>query len=213
MPKRLKPATKAQVFIIESLDVEDEEHRKEGEILSRTLRLAGKDPIYRYVRTKPELEHFIAEFQKSAYRYLHVSVHGNFDLIALTLDNLTGEDFAAVVGPALGGGRRLFLSTCRAATVRLAQSVFCHGGCRSVVGPKKKIDFDDSAIFWSSFYHLMFKRERGRMLDSDLEEVVDLMGKAIGHQFRLLTPSDDGPASEKLLPMKLAKMKRRNTGQ
>ena len=62
------PGTIPKLFIIESLDIEDEEHRKEGEILSRVLTMAGKAPIYRYVRTKAELQHFIKEFQRSRYR-------------------------------------------------------------------------------------------------------------------------------------------------
>ena len=64
--------SKPEVYIIESLGLDDENRRKEGEIISRTMRLSGKKPIYRYVRTQRELEYFVSDFAKSNYRYLHV---------------------------------------------------------------------------------------------------------------------------------------------
>ena len=201
-------ATLPRLFIIESLDVEDEEGCKEGEILSRLLGMTGNDPIYRYVRTKVELIHFVEEFRRSRYRWLHVSVHGNLDLIALTLDHLTGVEFADIVAPALGREKRLFLSTCRAATEDLAREVFARGGARSVAGPVKKIRFGDSAVFWASFYHLMLKRERGRMLGRDVAEVMSLMGDAIGRRFRLMTPEADGSVKQRLLPAELTRSKK-----
>ena len=202
------PGTIPKLFIIESLDIEDEEHRKEGEILSRVLTMAGKAPICRYVRTKAELQHFIKEFQRSRYRWLHVSVHGNKNLIALTLDHLSGREFARIVAPALKGGRRLFLSTCKAATAEMAAEVFRRGDAISVAGPVKKIRFSDSAIFWSSFYHLMFKRERGRMLGRNVAEVMAFMGDAVGRQFRLHTPDGKGGVTERLLPPKLSRSRK-----
>jgi hypothetical protein len=43
--------TKATVWILETLNFSDETERKEGEILSRTLRLSRKHTAYTYIRT------------------------------------------------------------------------------------------------------------------------------------------------------------------
>jgi hypothetical protein len=48
---QLKPLTTANVCIVESLGFFDEDLRREGEIISRTLRLSGKRPYYSYVRS------------------------------------------------------------------------------------------------------------------------------------------------------------------
>jgi hypothetical protein len=141
----------ADVYIIESLR---ESEDREGEVIYRTLKMAGKNPIYRYIRTAAELEHFISDFEDSDYRYLHVSCHGDRNGIATTLDDISTIDFAKMVGPALDD-KRLFLSTCQAATMKMATAVFAEGQATSVAGPTNKIYFDDSVILWSSFYHLM----------------------------------------------------------
>ena len=171
--------------------------------------MAGVKTRYRYVRTKAELKHFVKEFKKSRYRWLHLSVHGNKDLVALTLDQLSGDEFVRIVGPAMDGGRRLFLSTCKASTPELAASVFKHGEALSVAGPIRKIRFSDSASFWSSFYHLMFKRQRGRMLGRDVEQVMALMGDAVGRRFRLLQRGTEGGILNKEVPAKLSGKKKK----
>lgn len=198
--------TVPQLFIIESLDVEDEEHHREGEIISRVLHMTGHKPLYRYVRTKQELVHFVEEFHRLRYRWLHLSVHGNHDLIALTLDHLDNEEFAEIVGPALADRRRLFLSTCKAATAELAAAIFRRGGCLSVAGPVKRIRFGDSAIFWASFYHLMLKLDGSRMQGSKVEQVMATMGVAVGRQFRLLKPNGDEDITVRLLPERPSKL-------
>ena len=66
--------TKPDVFILESLRLEEEHDRKkEGLLLSRSLRIYRKRPIYYYFRTERELEELAKLFQKSCYRYLHIS--------------------------------------------------------------------------------------------------------------------------------------------
>jgi len=63
--------TFAEVFIIESLHPENEGNGHfEGSIISQMLRLHGKLPKYRYVRTRKEFENAIKQFGKSKYRYL-----------------------------------------------------------------------------------------------------------------------------------------------
>lgn len=70
--------SKPEVFIIESLELEDEKRNCfEGKILSQILYLSGKKSIYYYIRKKRELEEIVSEFHQSEYRYLHISCHGN----------------------------------------------------------------------------------------------------------------------------------------
>lgn len=70
--------TRPEVFIIESLEFEDEsEDRFEGKMLSHALRLSGKEPIYFYIRTRRELDEVLDFFEDSSYRYLHLSCHGS----------------------------------------------------------------------------------------------------------------------------------------
>ncbi|WP_428245526.1 hypothetical protein [Ferrovibrio sp.] len=154
--------TKPEVFIIESLKFDEEKNYREGRMIYRALRMSLKNPIYHYVRTATELQHFIDEFEDSEYRYLHISCHGSLHGVSTTLDNLSRKEFADIVAPALDR-RRLFLSTCQAATASLAREIFSHGDCYSVAGPVNKINFDDSVVLWTSFYHLMFKADSKKM--------------------------------------------------
>ena len=73
--------------------------------------MSGKNPVYHYVRTRKELEHFVDEFRKSKYRYFHLSCHSEVNLFSMTLDYMTASELADVFGTALER-RRLFLSTC-----------------------------------------------------------------------------------------------------
>lgn len=191
--------TTPEVYIIESLDLEDEGNRKEGEVLSRTLSLSGKKPIYRYIRTKKEFEYFIDDFGKSGYRYLHISCHGNEDLIHLTMNKMSNVEFSKIVGGALAG-RRLFMSACLVTTIDLASKIFAEGDCRSVAGPVSTINFDDSTIFWSAFYHLMFKKEGGGMANRDIVSSLMVFGWALAEQFRFFMRQKDGSVKSLLLP-------------
>lgn len=155
-------ATKPDVFILESLKFDEEADFREGELIYRSLRMSNKDPRYCYIRTRTEFEHFIDEFEDSEYRYLHVSCHGSDNRLSTTLDILSTDEFAEIVAPVLDN-RRLFLSTCLATTREFANTLFSKGGCMSLAGPAGKINFDDSVILWTAFYHLMFKENASSM--------------------------------------------------
>ncbi len=177
-------AGRAEVYIIESLQEDD--HR-EGEVIYRTLRMAGKEPIYRYIRTIDELDHFVDDFEDSEYRYLHVSCHGSRGGIATTLSEIPTATFAKIVGPALDK-KRLFMSTCLAATMEMATAVFAEGGATSVAGPTNSINFDDSVILWSSFYHLMFKTDFKRMKRNHIKENLAKAGLLVGEKINFFHP-------------------------
>jgi hypothetical protein len=104
-----------------SLDPDDEGNgRLEGSIISNMLRLHGKHPKYRYVRTKAEFEDAIDEFGRSKYRYLHISAHGDPEGMCTTnLDEVDYDVLADMLTPHFAN-KRLFLSACSIATERNA---------------------------------------------------------------------------------------------
>ena len=199
-----------EVFILESLKVSEETHIKEGEILSRTLRLAGKKKtVYHYLRTRQEFEYFVKKFKRSPHRYLHISCHGNIDVFATTLDDIGVDEMVTILAPAIDG-RRLFLSSCYAADPqnRFATRLMESSGCKSVVAPVSEIGFADAAVFWSTFYHLMFKRDLAkqnteefpRMSAEDLRDVLSSCARLIGEEFRGLARTKSGNVRERVYP-------------
>ena len=163
--------TLAEVFIIESLDPDDEGNgRFEGSIISRMLRLHGKAPKYRYIRTRKDFLKAIKQFGQSKYRYLHISAHADADGMCTTnLDEIAFEELAEILCPHLAGCR-LFLSACSMVHENLAKEIIPRSGCNSVVGPTEDIYFSDAAIVWSSIYHLMFSEDSDRMSRKHLRE-------------------------------------------
>ena len=164
--------SKPEIFIIESLKFEDEmEQRFEGRILGDILRLVGKEPIYFYVRTKQELKVVLEEFEKSEYRYLHLSCHGDERSIATTLDkDINFQELSEIINPHLKD-RRLFVSSCEVVNERFARAVM-ESGCLSISGPTQEIGFAEAAILWASFYHLAFFRNQDRWRGKDLKLIL-----------------------------------------
>jgi hypothetical protein len=150
--------TKPEVFIIESLTLDDEKKRRqEGDLISRMLQLAGKTGTeYYYIRTRKEFDEITDVFGESGYRYLHISCHADRQRMATTFDDISYAELGTILSPCLEG-RRVFVSACQMATAGFAKEILPGTGCFSLIGPKRKINFDDAAAFWVSFYHLMFK--------------------------------------------------------
>src|SRR5438105_2928617 len=123
--------TKPEVFIVESLNYKDEKaDRFEGEVISRILRLNGKEPIYYYIRTQKELVSILDLFADSEYRYLHISCHASEEQMATTLDSISLDEFADIVNPYLKG-KRLFVSACSMVNNSLAEKILPGSGCYS----------------------------------------------------------------------------------
>ncbi len=162
--------TDPEVFIIESLTLEDEKaRRQEGDLLQRMLHIIGKRGTqYFYIRTRRELEQIVIEFANSRCRYLHISCHANDREMATTFDSIPFDELGQILGPALDG-RRLFVSACEMASGNLATHLLKDSGCVSLIGPRRTIRFDDAAAFWVSFYHLMFKANELKMKRADLQ--------------------------------------------
>ncbi len=179
--------TKPKVFIIESLDFEDEEKKRfEGYIISDILRLSKIETKYYYIRTKSEFKEVISKFYDSDYRYLHISCHGgaNGDSIWTTMDEIKFDELALILEGNLYR-KRLFLSSCSVVNQKLAKTVIPKTECFSIIGPKKDIEFRDAAIMWASFYHLMFKKNKKNMfrdgLMENMQKVVDAFGQQLNY--------------------------------
>lgn len=151
--------TKPEVFIIESLKLDDEQKdRWEGKFLSHILNLYEKSVIYYYIRTKREFEPILNCFQSYNYQFLHISCHGSSDALFTTLDSIPFPEFVRIIGPYLTN-HRLFISACEAVNDNLASELFPHSECESLIGSAISISFPDAAITWAAFYHLVFQQD------------------------------------------------------
>ena len=184
-------ATKPEIFIVESLSFDDESaDRREGEILSRMLKLIGKEnTTYFYIRTKRELEEIIDKFDDSEFRYLHFSCHADRNGMATTLDHVSYDELGEMLKPCLLG-RRVFVSGCEMATPKLAQALLNGTGCTSLLGPARKINFDDAAAFWLAFYHLMFKENMRSMKHRHVEFFTTELSMLLEEKFNYYRADD-----------------------
>lgn len=181
--------SKPHVFIVESLRFSDEKDNLfEGRIISQILALSGSQSEYVYLRTKKELEEVIGQFEDSAYRYLHLSCHGNSNGIDLTLDDIPVDELEKLLAPCLEK-RRVFFSSCEVMNERLAKALLQNTGCYSVIGPSKSINFDRAAIYWASFYHLMLRDEAKSMKRERLKENTASLQELFGVHMRYFSAS------------------------
>ena len=149
--------TNPNLFIIESMSRSEEQAGTlEGKLLSEVLNFSGVRTEYRHVRTRPDFENALDEFEDSNMRYLHISCHGDAGNVALTLENLTYQEFSDDLQGRLQG-KRLFLSACEVVNLRMARLILPASECYSIVGPSYRPHLGDSAVMWSLFYHLMFR--------------------------------------------------------
>ena len=150
-------ATKPEVFIIESLSLDDETHeRLEGRILRDILKLSGKTPRYYYFRTERELIELANLFRESGYRFLHISSHCSHEALSTTLENVSYVRFAEIFEGKLKN-RRLFVSACEMGNELFSAVVAARNkGMYSIIAPTQRIRFDRAAAIWAAFYVLMF---------------------------------------------------------
>jgi len=182
-----KETTEPKVFIIESLDIEDEaNYRFEGNIISSILKLSNIESKYYYLRTKKEFIEIVKLFNMSNYRYLHISCHGGKmrNSIWTTFDEIQFSELADILDTKLYH-KRLFLSACSVVNRNLADQIISKTNCYSIIGPKHNIEFRDAAILWSSFYHLMFKMNSKRMvrevLIKNIQKVVNTFNEPLNY--------------------------------
>jgi len=178
----------AFVHIIESPSANDLlEGRTEGRVLNEILNLANIPHCYNLATTKEtfntalvtRLNEESKKFQK--YPILHLSMHGNQNGISLT-DNtfLQWTDLQAMLRPLnnfLKGELLICMSSC-----------FSSSGCWmamnedkdetfwALVGNSSSVSWDDAAVAYVTFYHLLFKNPS--VEKSQLEEYVGYMKSA-----------------------------------
>jgi len=156
------------VFIIESMEIIDENNGQlDGMVLKSILDICHIPNTYYYIRTKQEFENLINEFENSNYGFLHLSCHGSAEGIKTTYDNITFEELELLIGDRIYQ-RRLFLSACNIAQFELAKHFIPKYHCYSIIGSPDRIYCDKAAVFWSTFYHLMYERNQNEMPQVDL---------------------------------------------
>lgn len=181
-------SSKNGVFIIESLDLEDEEKGLfEGKILIGMLNMLGIKARYKYIRTKKELKVMIREFEESGFKYLHMSCHGDKKGIAMTLDD---ECFPfselSKMFKNISDEKRLFLSSCNVMHKNNITKGMLDTQFLSITGPMKTIYFHDGAIFWSSFYHLMFSKSKYSMDNVNMKETIEKLSNIFDIQMSII---------------------------
>jgi len=159
-----------EVFIIESLDKEDENARRfEGQVLGDMLRLAGKNPKYYYFQSKEELPHLMGLFRQTKYRYLHISSHASKTHIGFRHGRITYDEFSEIAKGFLKL-RRLFFSACQVGNQKFSEALASKNkGMHSIVAPTNSIRFDHSAAIWSAFYVSMFTENYEAMKRIDID--------------------------------------------
>ena len=113
----------------------------------------------------------------------------------LTTGNIGSDELARLVAPHVDG-RRVFLSACLAAKSTFAKTLLEESKCLSVLAPLNEIAFDDAAVFWTSFYHLMFKSARRSMSAAHIKANVRICASLVQEQFRLFQRQKDGSIKE-----------------
>jgi hypothetical protein len=162
-----------QVFIIESLEFDDEgESRLEGKVLADVLTMCRKQPRYFYFRTAAELAVLAEKFFQSSYRYLHLSCHGSNRSIHTTLDSIPYASFAQMFSGKLIN-RRLFASACEVGNRQFSETVGgLNKGMHSIAAPADAIRFDVAVAFWAAFYVKAFSINDSAMKAADITTVM-----------------------------------------
>ncbi len=150
------------------MDIDNEvDNKLDGFTLKTILDLCDIPNQYFYIRTKLELENVIKIFTESNFGFLHIACHGNENGLVLTYEEINFKELDLIIGNHLCN-RRLFLSACKAARFDLAQHFIPKYNCSSVIGSPDNIDYDKAAVFWSSFYFLMYEINKVNMPQRDL---------------------------------------------
>lgn len=170
------------VYIIESLDFSDEARDiSEGKMIKMAMKLCQMKCTYKYIRTTTEFKHFLSNFRKRKYRYLHISCHGSKTGIQTTLDEIPVNDLLELL-PKNMDNRRLFISACGIVNDNVAKKILNQSDCFSIIGYDESININDSAMFWASFYYAIFRqhmqmKERFRMSREDIIKILSTLAR------------------------------------
>jgi hypothetical protein len=165
-----KTATRTQygVYIIEFLRSDD---YTDGDNLHEILKLSLIPTKYEWIETKDEFIHALKNFSKSKYRYLHISCHADETGLEINSDKITNLELQKMTKGKLDN-KRLFLSACKGANRDLASRIISKNNAFSLVGIPTNLNFDKSALFWPSFYHLVNEIDANRMKRFQIIDVI-----------------------------------------
>lgn len=159
--------TQYGIFIIESLRGGD---YFDGENLHEILELSGIKTIYREAESSEDFVNLIDEFKISNYRYLHISCHGDMDGFEINGEDIDNRELLKIFKGKING-RRVFLSSCKGGNRNIATVVNkCQG--QSLIGTPVDLHFDKAALFWPSFYHVIYNAERKKMNTSSISKTL-----------------------------------------
>lgn len=164
--------TEYGVFIIEFLRADD---YPDGDNLHEILKLSLIDTEYKWVDSKEEFKKALQDFNKSKFRYLHISCHADETGLEINGDEITNLEFQQMTEKCLNN-KRLFLSACKGANRHLASLIVSRNNAYSLVGIPTNLDFDKSALFWPSFYHLINEIDNKRMKRF---QIIDIIKKLV----------------------------------
>lgn len=178
--------TQPQVFIIESLSIQNEiDNRYDGKIVRDILRISGLQPAYYYVRTKREFKEAVSLFVKSKYRYLHLSMHGYENGLELTAERLSNDALSKILKDKLKN-RRLFLSACRVGSGFLPNLLQTNNrGAYSILSALDDIPFSTSCALWCSLYPKLFSERMDSIKCNQLVQNLNELTRFFGLRFRL----------------------------
>lgn len=162
--------SKYGVYIIEFLRTND---YKDGKLLSEILNLSKIPSQYYWVNSKEELIQSLKNFNKSNYRYLHISCHADETGFEIQKNEISNNDFQIITKDVVRN-KRVFLSTCKGGNKDLASKLIINNKTLSLIGVPNELKFVKSVLFWPSFYHLineLDKRKMGRI------HIIDVLKK------------------------------------
>ena len=176
--------SKYGVFIVESLRGGN---YFDGENLSEILELSKIRNTYREVLDKDDFIKAIDEFKKSNLRYLHISCHSDMDGIEINGEEITNSELVIIFKNKINK-RRIFLSACKGGNRNMATAIAKCGG-QSLIGTPINLYFDKAALFWPSFYHVIYgvdeNKMNKRLLSTVLKRCVDLFEIPINYYHRI----------------------------
>lgn len=162
-------------FIIESLESTD---LRDGKILYNNLIVMGNyRPKYFFVEKKEEFKLALKEFEKSGYRYLFISAHGDEENIYLSEEE-DGFNVYDINNLEIQlEGRRIFLSTCRGGNYLLAK-YFIKKQVFSVIGLSEDLGQAVAVALWPTLV-IVFDNEKTekigfKKINSTLKKLSDV---------------------------------------
>ncbi len=164
--------TKYGVYIIESLRGDD---YFDGETLHEILELSHIPSIYKWADSIDELKSHLNDFNKSNYRYLHLSCHADETGIEINGDSITNSELQIFTKNILRN-KRLFLSACKGANRDLASKIIVTNQAYSLIATPVNLRFDKSVLFWPSFYHTINEIDSRKMRR---QHIIDVLKKCV----------------------------------